>query len=71
MYSNLKAELKRREIKLRQVAEALGISLTTVWSKINGKTDRGWTSLERKALCELLGMEPTEDTYDYLFARQA
>lgn len=71
MYCNLKAELKRRAITLKQLGDALGVRTATAWNKLNGHTYRGFTNAEKKAIFELLGMEPTEDNYEYLFARAA
>ena len=38
MYKNLLAEMTRNNIKKQDVAEALNISLSTVWAKFNGQS---------------------------------
>lgn len=37
MYSNLRAEMARKGIKVKDLAELLGVRRTTVSDKINGK----------------------------------
>ena len=39
MFSNLKAELVRRNIKFKDLARALGVSEKTVSNKIYGRSD--------------------------------
>lgn len=39
MYYNLEAELKRKNIKRQDLANHLGIALTTVSEKMQGKSD--------------------------------
>ena len=39
MYYNLEAELKRKNIKRQDLANFLGVALTTVSDKMQGKSD--------------------------------
>lgn len=39
MYNNLEAELKRKKIRRIDLAKKLGIAISTVSEKLNGKSD--------------------------------
>lgn len=67
LYGNLLAEMARRGIKSAQLARALGVNPASAHAKLHGKIKRGWTPPEKAAVCELLGMERTEEVLEYLF----
>ena len=69
MYRNLIAELARKGIRRKQLAEALGITSSTLYYRLQGHTGRDFTEPEKFYVCNMLGMEPTEEAYAYLFAR--
>lgn len=71
MYFNLLAEMARRGISGKRVAEAIGCGRSAIYAKLHGRIQRGFTTAEKLAICNLLELEPTEETYDYLFARAA
>lgn len=59
MKSNeLKAEFARKGYTQQQVADLMGISLKTLYNKMNSKNKRGgFTDKEIMRLCEILGLE--------------
>lgn len=69
MYRNLIAELARKGIRRKRLAEALGIASGTLYYRLQGHTERDFTEPEKLYICNMLGMEPTEEVYAYLFAR--
>ena len=69
MYRNLIAELARKGIRRKQLAEALGIASGTLYYRLQGRTERDFTEPEKIYICNMLGVEPTEEVYAYLFAR--
>ena len=69
MYKNLIAELARSGIKRKQLADALGLSSSGLHMKLHGKIARDFSDAEKLYICNLVGMEPTEEVYGYLFAR--
>lgn len=42
MYPNLKAEMVRRDVKLADLAKELGITVSTISLKLNGKYPLTW-----------------------------
>ena len=52
-YPVLRGILRERRMQLEQLALWLGISVSTVYTKINGKTD--WTLTEAVTIKEKLG----------------
>lgn len=69
MYKNLIAELARSGIRRKQLAEALGIAPGTLYGRLQGHSKRDFTEPEKLFICSMLGVEPTKETYGYLFAR--
>ena len=69
MYRNLIAELARKGIKRKQLAEALGIAGSGLYNRLQGYTKKDFSDAEKHYICNMLGMEPTEEVYGYLFAR--
>lgn len=66
MYKNLKVELHKKGITLKQYAEFLKVGEKTVHNKINGVTD--FTYPEFRKTCSLLFPELNAD---YLFEESA
>lgn len=64
MYRNLEAELARKQISRKELAEKLGITATTLSFKLNGKSK--FSLEECVEIKRLLG---TEEPIDYLFAQ--
>lgn len=60
MFSNIRAELARKNIEYKTVAEMLGITPPSFANKMNGRTD--WKKEEIDFLLKF-----TNTTYDYLF----
>lgn len=62
MKSNeLKAEFSRKGYTQQQVADLMGISLKTLYNKMNSKNKRGgFTDKEIKRLCEILHLKSIE-----------
>lgn len=62
MKSNeLKAEFSRAGYTQQQVADLMGISLKTLYNKMNSKNKRGgFTDKEIKRLCEILHLKSIE-----------
>ena len=53
--NELKAEFARKGYTQQQVADLMGISLKTLYNKMNSKNRRGgFTDKEIKRLCEIL-----------------
>lgn len=69
MYKNLIAELARKGIRRKQLAEALGITPGSLYLRLQGKTDRDFSEPEKLYICNMVGMDPTKEVYEYLFAR--
>ena len=55
MYPNVKAEIARKGITLEVIAKALGITLTTLSLKMNGKYQ--FTLKEAKKIKNVLGVD--------------
>ncbi len=64
MLNNLKAELVRRQITQKALAEMLGIAEISMRSKISG--ERPITESEKHYICEIFGM-PFAEHSAYLF----
>lgn len=62
MLKNLKAEMTRRDVKAKQIAEALDVRLATVYDKLNGKYPFTFT----EAVIIKKSFFPDEDI-EYLF----
>lgn len=57
----LKAEFTRNGLTQQQVADLMGISLKTLYNKMNSKNRRGgFTDKEIKRLCEILHLKSIE-----------
>lgn len=69
MYKNLIAELARSGIKRKQLAEKLGLSSGAIHNRLYGMTGKDFSDAEKLYICNLVGMEPTEEVYAYLFTR--
>ena len=66
MYHNLEAELKRRNITRKQLAELLGIHISTISNKLNGKTPITFSEV-----CNIAKkVFKNEYTIEYLFAME-
>lgn len=67
MYANLKAEMARKNITGKDLAKAMGRSVSTISLKLNGKTRRvGFTFDEASRIKEILGVDMS---LDELFAQ--
>jgi transcriptional regulator with XRE-family HTH domain len=64
MYRNLEAELARKQISRKELAEKLGITATTLSFKLNGKSE-----LSLAECVEIKRLLDTEEPIDYLFAQ--
>lgn len=64
MYRNLEAELARKQISRKELAEKLGITATTLSFKLNGKSE-----LSLAECVEIKRLLGTEEPIDYLFAQ--
>lgn len=60
MFPNIRAELARKNVEYKSVAEMLGITAPSFTNKMSGKTD--WKKEEIDFLLKF-----TNTTYDYLF----
>lgn len=59
--NELKAEFSRKGYTQQQVADLMGISLKTLYNKLNSKNKRGgFTDKEIKRLCEILHLKSIE-----------
>lgn len=59
--NELKAEFARQGYTQQQVADLMGISLKTLYNKLNSKNQRGgFTDKEIKRLCEMLHLKSIE-----------
>ena len=59
--NELKAEFTRAGYTQQQVADLMGISLKTLYNKLNSKNRRGgFTDKEIKRLCEILHLKSIE-----------
>lgn len=59
--NELKAEFSRKGYTQQQVADLMGISLKTLYNKMNSKNKRGgFTDKEIKRLCEILHLKSIE-----------
>lgn len=63
MYRNLEAEISRKNISKSELAEQIGISASTLYQKLNGKSKV--TLPEAKKIREILGINVS---LDYLFS---
>ena len=63
MYRNLEAEISRKNISKSELAEHIGISPSTLYQKLNGKSK--FTLPEAKKIREALGINAS---LDYLFS---
>lgn len=64
MYRNLEAELARKQISRKELAEKLGITATTLSFKLNGKSE-----LSLAECVEIKRLLDTKEPIDYLFAQ--
>ncbi len=56
--NDLKAEFVRKGYTQQQVADLMGISLKTLYNKLNNKNKRGgFTDKECQRLCEILDLQ--------------
>ena len=63
MYSNLKAEMARRDITMTKLAVAMGVQLQTISKKINGDVD--FTLGEAYTIKEFLKVDmPLEELFE-------
>lgn len=63
MYRNVKAEMSRKGIILEDLAEALGVTVSTVSQKLNGKYPI--TLAEAKIIKKRLGVDmPLEELFE-------
>ena len=62
-YPNLAGAMAEREIRLRTIAEAIGITERTLRNKLTGATDFTW-----KEVCTIQARFFPEQTKDQLFA---
>lgn len=62
MYRNLLAEMKRNDIKNRDIADCIGVSARTASNKINGRSEFSW-----KETCSIQRMFFPNLTKEYLF----
>ena len=69
MYRNLIAELARAGIKRKKLADGIGLSSGALHARLFGQTEKDFSDAEKLYICNMLGMEPTEEVYGYLFAR--
>lgn len=60
MFPNIRAELARKNVEYKAVAEELGITPISFTNKMSGKTD--WKKVEIDFLLNF-----TNTTYEYLF----
>lgn len=59
--NELKAEFTRKGYTQQQIADLMGISLKTLYNKMNSKNRRGgFTDKEIKRLCEILHLKSIE-----------
>ena len=59
--NELKAEFTRKGYTQQQIADLMGISLKTLYNKMNSKNQRGgFTYKEIKRLCEILHLKSIE-----------
>lgn len=59
--NELKAEFTRKGYTQQQIADLMGISLKTLYNKMNSKNQRGgFTDKEIKRLCEILHLKSIE-----------
>lgn len=63
-FGKLREVIKQKYKTLDAFADALGISRSTMSSKLNGKL--GWKSTEIETICKLLDI-PMESVGDYFF----
>ncbi|NOW85348.1 transcriptional regulator with XRE-family HTH domain [Clostridium beijerinckii] len=63
MYNNLEAELRRRKIKRKDLADKLNLTISTVSLKLNGKAPI--TLHEAKLIKQILNVDiPLEDLFN-------
>lgn len=63
MYSTLKAEMARKSVTIKNLAESLGKREATISNKINGKSD--FTLSEAKEIKEILSVEmPLDELFN-------
>lgn len=71
MYPNLRAEMARRDISIKDIASLLNCSVSTVYAKMSAEDKTEFTLSEadiiKNALNEKLPFENTSDLMDYLF----
>lgn len=65
MLRNLKAEMIKRNVTRERLAEAMGVSTTTVYNKVYGI--RPVKPAEKMLICDTLGIPYTPETCEYLF----
>ena len=75
MYPNLRAEMARRDISIKDIALLLNCSVSTVYAKMSPDDKTEFTLSEadsiKNALNEKLPFENTSDLMKYLFNRVA
>lgn len=64
MYRNLEAELARKQVSRKELADKLGITPTTLSFKLNGKSEL--SLVECVEIKKLLGVD---EPIEYLFAQ--
>ena len=63
-FGRLREEIKKSFTTIEEFAGVMGMSASTLSSKLNGKT--GWTNVEMEKACKLLGI-PMDRVCDYFF----
>lgn len=63
MYRNVRAEMARRGIRLEDLANSLGVTVSTMSLKLNGKAPLTLSEAKRVKMC--LGVDmPLEDLFE-------
>ena len=72
MYPNLRAEMARRDVSIKDIASLLNCSVSTVYAKMNADDKTEFTlseaSIIKNALNKKLPFENTSDLTTYLFS---
>ena len=69
MLRNLAAEMVRHGVSRQQLADGIGLSSGARHARLYGQTEKDFSDAEKLFICNLVGMKPTEEVYEYLFAR--
>lgn len=67
MFRNLKAEMVRTGVGIKDMCERLNITQSALFYKMRGHTD--WTYKQMKQVQDLLKERGSEQTLDYLFEK--